>query len=76
MYLVAALVEVVVVVVEVGAVVVDVVVVDVVVVKTEYIRLELDSEPDCYPNSNPIEVEKLELCSRRSGPYWWYTLVN
>ncbi len=63
MYLVVALVEVVVVVVEVGAVVVDVV-----VVKTEYIRLELDSEPDCYPNSNLIEVGKLELCSRRSGP--------
>jgi len=56
-------VEVVVVVVEVG-----VVVVDVVVVKAEYIRLELDSDPDGYPNSNLIEVEKLELCSRRSGP--------
>ncbi len=57
---------------EVGAVVVDVVVVDVVVVKTEYIRLELDSDPDC----NLIEVEKLELCSRRSGQWWWFTLVN
>jgi hypothetical protein len=46
------------------------------VVKTEYIRLELDSEPDCYPDSNLIEVEKLELCSRRSGPERWFTLVN
>jgi hypothetical protein len=61
MYLVAALVEV-------ALVEVGVVVVDVVVVKAEYIRLELDSDPDGYPNSNLIEVEKLELCSRRSGP--------
>jgi hypothetical protein len=70
MYLVAGLVEVVLAVVEAVVVVVEVgaVVVDVVVVKTEYIRLELDSEPDCYPDSNLIEVEKLELCSRRSGP--------